>query len=643
MSSKLIVTNETTARLNHNIFGNFMEFLENHISGMWAEKLWNRKFEDITENKALPERWRADSIKNRSLHMVSDEPHMGNCCIKMTCLEDSHGDTALAQDMIAAEKGKKYIGSIWLRGKELSSGIRIAVGRNYGRFFISYGEAFIENIGENWKKHSFEFISDSTDADAEFTIRFAGTGSLWVDAVSLMPADNVMGWRADVIEHIKKLKPGIIRFPGGCYADIYHWKQAIGDRDSRMPQDNFAWSDVPWDYKESHKRTGRHKRLTEINDVGIDDFMNLCEITGTQPLICVNLGSGTAKEAADWVEYCNGAATTKYGALRAENGHEAPYSIKIWQIGNEMYGGWEVGYSGLEGYIKGFLSFHETMSKADPSIEFMADGCGDPNWNKELYRQIGKKMKYLDVHYYPGFDANYGKGTPEDVFEGIYSTLQSVTDNIKSLREELKECGLEGHIKIGVCEWTCSGGNWGPDRIYMATLGNALFSAFLLDQYMKNADLIEMANYSNLTNAWWSSAIRTNHSQSHVSATYHVLSMLSRATGGNMLKTTLESDLPECAGAPFVEANASVGDGFVTIAFINRSADAQVVNLDLSAHFAKDALAEYTFLSGKSLEMFNDFAIPDRVAPVESKVTVNPSGEFIVPKYSFSTLKIKIN
>ena len=478
MGNKLLVTNEITAKLNHNIFGNFMEFLENHISGMWAEKLWNRKFEDIAEGKGLPEHWKADGIKNRSVYMISDEPYMGNCCVKMSCLDDNHGDTALAQDLIAVEKGKKYIGSLWLKAKGLTSGIRIAVGKNYGRFFISYGEVIVENIGDNWQKYSFEFSCDSSDTDATFAIRYTGIGSLWVDAVSLMPADNIMGWRADVVEHIKKLKPGVIRFPGGCYADIYHWKQAIGDRDLRMPQDNFAWSDVPWDYKESHKRTGKHKKLTEVNDVGIDDFMNLCEITGTKAVICVNLGSGTAREAADWVEYCNGAISTKYGALRAENGHEKPYDIKIWQIGNEMYGGWETGYSGLEGYIKGFLSFHESMSEVDPSIEFMADGCGDANWNKELYRKIGKKMKYNDIHYYPGFDAQYGKGTPEDVFCGIYASLHGVNENIKSLRAELKECGLEDHVKIAVCEWTCSGGNWGPDRIYMATLGNALFSAF---------------------------------------------------------------------------------------------------------------------------------------------------------------------
>jgi alpha-L-arabinofuranosidase len=280
------------------------------------------------------------------------------------------------------------------------------------------------------------------------------------------------------------------------------------------------------------------------------------------------------------------------------------------------------------------------MGKADPTIEFMADGC-DANWNKELYRRIGKKMKYNDIHYYPGFDAEYGKGTPEAVFAGIYATLQRVTDSIKSLREELKECGLEGHIKIAVCEWTCSGGNWGPDRIYMATLGNALFSAFLLDQYMKNADLIEMANYSNLTNAWWSSAIRTNHAQSHVSATYHVLSMLANSAGDTMLETALTSDLPECEGAPFIEANASAGDGFVTLALINRSADAQTISLDLTAWLAGEALATYTVLTAKSLEMLNDFAMPDRVAPAESTVSVKPLGELEIPKYSFSTLKIK--
>ena len=152
-----------------------------------------------------------------------------------------------------------------------------------------------------------------------------------------------------------------------------------------------------------------------------------------------------------------------------------------------------------------------------------------------------------------------------------------------------------------------------------------------------------MANYSNLTNAWWSSAIRTNRAQSHVSATYHVLSMLANSSGRNMLKTALESGLPQCAGAPFIEANASAGDGFVTVAFINRTAETQTVSLDMTAHLKANTSAVHSVLAGKSLEMLNDFAAPDRVAPVEKTITVKPLGDIKIPKYSFSVMKIKIN
>jgi len=110
-----------------------------------------------------------------------------------------------------------------------------------------------------------------------------------------------------------------------------------------------------------------------------------------------------------------------------------------------------------------------------------------------------------------------------------------------------------------------------------------------------------------------------------------------------MLKTELVSGLPQCTGAPFIEANASAGEGFVTIAFINRTAEAQVIELDMGAHLTEDAPAVYTVLTGKSLEMLNDFAMPDRVAPTESEIVVKPFGDFEIPEYSFSILKIKIN
>ena len=638
MSGIFTVTNERVADLNHNVFGNFMEFIENHISGMWAEMLWNRKYEDIG-TQPLPEHWYADGIKNRAHCVISTEPMMGSACVQLLCLEDKNGDTALSQRGLAVNTGKRYIGSAWLRQKGICGPVTIAIGRNFGPFFTSYGAAIIPDVAEGWQKYNFEFLSDTDDDDAAFSIRFEGEGSLWVDAVSLMPDDNQMGWRADVVEHVKKLRPNILRFPGGCYADIYHWKNAVGDHDLRLPQDNFVWSDVPWDYKESHKRIGRHRRLTEINDVGIDDFLALCEMTGTEPLICVNLGSGTAQEAADWVEYCNGGVETRYGALRAKNGHAAPYGVKIWEIGNEMNGSHEIGYSGLDGYIAGYRRFHEAMSSVDGTLEFMADAeLGE--WDTTLLREIGDKMRYLDLHFYPGFNAEIGRGCPEDVYEHIFDTLKSVKHGLKTVRGEIADAGLTGKVSAAVCEWNASAGNWGENRVYMATLGNALFGACLLQEFIKNADMVKIANFSNLTNAWWSSCIRTNAGKSHVTTSFHVLSMMSNLLGAYVLRSEL-SGFPELPGAGMVDAVATEGDGVLSLSIVNRLPEAQNIMLDLGGMINLGMTAEITVLTADKLTALNDFNCPECVAPCTSAITIQTGGEISLPPYSYSILRIR--
>ena len=295
------------------IYSNFMEFIENHISGMWSEMLINRKFEDVPQGSSLPSGWEAGGFHNRSLYLLEDHnPYMGSVCARMRCREDRGGDTALIQRGIAVEKGRRYTGHVWLRQSGLSSPVTVALGKSYGRFFLPYTKVSFKDVSEQWAHYSFSLTPDAT-ADAEFTVRFAGTGELWLDAVSLMPEDNASGWRRDVVELARQLKPNIVRFPGGCFADTYHWEEAIGDRDLRLPRDNRFWSSVPLNYLESHCRLGRHDRPVEPNDVGIDEFIDFCHLVGAEPLLCVNLGTGTAEEAARWVEYCNGEDSTPMG------------------------------------------------------------------------------------------------------------------------------------------------------------------------------------------------------------------------------------------------------------------------------------------------------------------------------------------
>jgi alpha-N-arabinofuranosidase len=309
-------------------------------------------------------------------------------------------------------------------------------------------------------------------------------------------------------------------------------------------------------------------------------------------LICVNLGTGTAEEAASWVEYCNGETGTPMGASRARNGHDQPFNVKYWEIGNEMYGAWETGYAGLDGYLEGYRRFRSAMSTACPDIRFIANSAGAA-WNQAVLQELGSLMDCLDVHIYPGISENAAKCGVSAVFEEMRLRISDAENEIARVRGEIETAGLAGNVKLGVCEYNISGGNWGPDRIYLSTHGNALFCAGVLIAFQKNADIVEICNISNLTNAWWASCIRTNARGAHATAPYHVLAMMSGLCGDRLF--ALSGD--EAEG---FRASASGGEGFVSVAMLNFSTASRDVSLDFTDCAGLDVRrAERTVLAAK--------------------------------------------
>src|SRR5205823_13417226 len=192
---------------------------------------------------------------------------------------------------------------------------------------------------------------------------------------------------ADVFRKLKALRPAFIRWPGGNVAQDYHWMWGIGPRDRRTTWVNLSWANE-----------------LEPSDFGTDEFVRLCENLGSQPSITVNVeGRGaTVDEAAAWVEYANGAATSKYGAMRAANGHPNPFGVKFWEIGNEIWGNWVRGHSDAETYARNYNRYAQAMRAVDPSIKLIAVGDNDMNWNRTVLREAGRNIDYLAIHHYYG-------------------------------------------------------------------------------------------------------------------------------------------------------------------------------------------------------------------------------------------------
>jgi alpha-N-arabinofuranosidase len=250
--------------------------------------------------------------------------------------------------------GRAYSGRVILAG---SPGARVAVSLVWGPNPADRQTVTVPPLTATFAKVPLSFTARGDTTDGHLEIVGTGTGSFRIGAVSVMPADNVAGFKAATLRYLKELGVEIARWPGGNFVSAYDWRDGIGDRDRRPPRRELAWNGM------------------ESNDMGIDDFMTFCRLVGAEPYLAVNSGLGDAHSAAEEVEYVNGQATSRLGALRAANGHPAPYGVKIWGVGNEMYGPWQWGHMSSTQYPDKHNLMVKAMRKVDPTIKVIASGA----------------------------------------------------------------------------------------------------------------------------------------------------------------------------------------------------------------------------------------------------------------------------
>ncbi len=306
----------------------------------------------------------------------------------------------------------------------------------------------------------------------------------------------LVGLRQDVLQAVKNLKLTVLRAFGGCYSDVYHWKDAIGPRNSRKIIKNLHWGKI---YDKSLEPDIE-------NQFGTDEFLNLCEEIGAKPYLNVNYGTGSPEEAADWVEYCNGSIDTKYGALRAKNGRKEPYNVQIWGIANEIYGFWEKGYEKIpENYAKKYIKFAKKMREKDPTIKLVACGYENSNWNQIVLKNIGEEwVDYLSIHrYFPYFEGKgSGKKHPDNqrCYHALMASKSLIENYINNTWEDLIAIlGKNTHVRITFDEW----GVWYLYKDIIKTnynLQDGIWTAIVLMTFQKMSNKCPMANWAQLIN-----------------------------------------------------------------------------------------------------------------------------------------------
>lgn len=458
------------------------------------------------------------------------------------------------------------------------------------------------------------------------------------------------GFRTDVIDALRRICTPIIRWPGGCYVSAYDWKCGVGK--NRVPTFDKAW------------------RVEEPHSFGTDEFVKLCRKIGCAPYICTNAGTGCAEEMSDWVEYCNLREMGRFAKQRIANGFEKPHNVRYWSIGNENWGGHEIGAKDAEEWGRLVRESAKMMLRVDPTIELSAASIPDLDWNLNLLRTAGEYLDWISIHGYWG---NTENGLiPDDYNTVILHTGEDISGSIDRVRAYLKALGLEKKIKIAFDEWNLRGW-WHPnlmdirDREHrqnedenfyrekvlgerdkndinsIYTMADAVFSAAFLNTCLRNCDIVGMACFSPVVNT--RGAIFTHPDGIVLRPQFFVFELYA-----NLLKETVldlwKEDVPTVSGrvgdetktVDTVDVVVTCDDSSYAVAAVNKD---PASSRSVEFRFLEDTVGEMRLhtVNGPSPDSYND------IGRTEVGLTVSEwlpfTGTVLLPPHSVSVIELR--
>ncbi len=504
---------ETGPAISPYVYGQFVEHAGGLVyAGLWSEMLDDRKFFYAVQpapvstpetgrrgggpfgRRVGPGRWNPIGAVD-SVVMDTKNPFVGDHTplIRLAGPEPR----GIRQTGVSFKGGAEYNGRVrWAGDPGATVSVSIVYDEGGARQTVALGK-----LSAAYRKFTFSFKAEKSGM-AQLEISGTGSGSFHIGAVSLMPANNINGFRPDAIAALKSLRSGVYRWPGGNYVSAFEWRNAIGDPDKRAPEMDPVW------------------RALQSNDVGTEEFMAMCRLLDVEAYITVNAGLGDAWSAGQYVEYVNGAATTPMGKLRAANGHPEPYHVKFWGIGNEMWGSYQYGYMPLQQFEHKHNLFAKAMRKADPTIVLIASGAmpdtmtgskealklgadlvprilSPADWTGQLLKNCFDNIDLISEHFYnyggTHFSIAEGKQAPNDPKEPITDWMRRPANHVRIKYEEYKEYEkvipeLAAHPKpINMDEWAYTPNNRYPSFPAYAWVFHEMF---------RYPDIFQMAGHT---------------------------------------------------------------------------------------------------------------------------------------------------
>lgn len=455
------------------------------------------------------------------------------------------------------------------------------------------------------------------------------------------PLSDDRGFRKDVIEAVKELKISVVRWPGGCFASGYRWKDGVGP--DRQPTPDPVWG------------------VEDPNTFGTDEFVEWCRLVGSEPYICTNAGNGTPEEMRQWVEYCN-RSQGPYAQMRAAGRHRQPLNVRYWSIGNENWGGHEIGAKTPAQWGPLVHESAQLMLAADPELILLAAATPNRKWTLPLLKAAGQHLDYVCIHqYWLGY---WQRNAMPDYLTCIMLS-EGPERTIARVIEVLEEAGCRGRVKIAFDEWNLRGwhhpgfprkkvGDRGDPAVIeligkrdlnaiasQYSMADALFSASFLNACLRHAEDVGMANIAPIVNTRGPIYV---HPKGIVRrTTFHALAMYANGLEGRVGRLDLDAArlMHGNRSIPVIDAVATVHESgrIWSIALVNRHPSKDVA----CTVKMKDALLagsyDATILAGDSPDAFNDVERPIRVVPEKTRLAFN-KGVVELPPHSLTIIRV---
>ncbi len=457
---------------------------------------------------------------------------------------------------------------------------------------------------------------------------------LWVGKDSPIP--NTNGIRNDVVQALKELKIPVLRWPGGCFADEYHWKDGIGDPESRPKMINTHWGGV-----------------VENNHFGTHEFFELCEQLETEPYICGNVGSGSVQEMSEWVEYMTFDGVSPMAELRAKNGHEKPWKLKYFGVGNEN---WGCGGNMRPEYYSDLYRRYSTYTRnyKGNNLFKIAGGANtsDYNWTEVLMRESARLMDGLSLHYYTMPLSWEDKGSAT-VFDELlwFKTMEKILymeELVVKHGTIMDKYDPDKRVGLIVDEW----GTWfnaepgtNPGFLYQQnTLRDALVAGVGLNIFNNHCDRVQMANIAQMINVL-QAMILTEGDKIILTPTYHIFKMYKVHQDAELVSTSLECEdyVNGDKSVPQLNVSASIDDkGILHISLCNLN-PSETVEVTSDLRGATYTKVSGTILAADKMNAYNSFNDPNSVVPAEFKdVTIEDNKlSIVMPPMSVIVLNVE--